>query len=243
MSAIQIPTNPTPPKRGDRVQAKDVASLWQAVKQLDAKITRRNQMINPRKPLPPLSITLVTQPTNPLEYEVYAQYGHVVPRHNAGGQLGVPIEIDDLPTQDEPLVVITNKKLWVELSIDVYGVCTDAVFDSGTTWPSDNPPQLIGGDDEYGTVGERYIRIAEIIVDEDTTEEDLIIDQLHTGHIYYAQPTLLENCGAPLETGEMGTLKAWNDTDGRWDLRSIVVEGSLGISISGCNIIITDCAP
>jgi hypothetical protein len=193
---------------------------------------------------PPLFITLITNPTDPVEYEVYAQYGHVVPRHNAGGQTGEPIEIDDLPTQDVPLVITTNKKLWVELSIDEYGVCTAATFDSGTTWPEDNPPQLLGGDDPYGTIGERYIRIAEIINDPNSVSETppLISDQLHTGHIDYAQPTLIENCGAPLDASEAGTLKAWSDTYGRWELRSIVVEGSLGMTVSGCNIIITDCS-
>ena len=52
MSAIQIPTNPQPPKKGDRVMAKDVAMLWQAVKQLAARIDRRRQLINQKIPFP-----------------------------------------------------------------------------------------------------------------------------------------------------------------------------------------------
>jgi len=198
---------------------------------------------NARSIKPPLFITLITNPTDPVEYEVFAQYGHVVPRHNAGGETGVPIDIDVLPTRAAPLVITTNKKLWVELSINVYGVCNDADFRSGTTWPTDDPPQLRGGDDASGTAGKRYIRIAEIINDPNSASATppLIVDQLHTGHIDYAQPTLLENCGAPLDSSEGGTLKAWSDTEGRWELRSIVVEGSLGMTVSGCNIIITDC--
>jgi len=198
---------------------------------------------NARSIKPPLFITLITNPTDPVEYEVFAQYGHVVPRHNAGGETGVPIDIDDLPTRAASLVITTNKKLWVELSINVYGVCNDADFRSGTTWPTDDPPQLRGGDDASGTAGKRYIRIAEIINDPNSASATppLIVDQLHTGHIDYAQPTLLENCGAPLDSSEGGTLKAWSDTEGRWELRSIVVEGSLGMTVSGCNIIITDC--
>ena len=52
MSSIQIPTNPQPPQKGDRVMAKDVAMLWQAVKQLTARIDRRRQLINQKIPYP-----------------------------------------------------------------------------------------------------------------------------------------------------------------------------------------------
>ena len=52
MSSIQIPTNPKPPQKGDRVMAKDVAMLWQAVKQLTARIDRRRQLINQKIPYP-----------------------------------------------------------------------------------------------------------------------------------------------------------------------------------------------
>ena len=58
MSSIQIPTNPQPPKKGDRVMAKDVAMLWQAVKQLTARIDRRRQLINQKKIPYPFQISV-----------------------------------------------------------------------------------------------------------------------------------------------------------------------------------------
>lgn len=177
-----------------------------------------------------------------MTWEVYAQFGHVVPRHNASTDTEAPIEITSLPTKDAPLAVVENDKLWVKLTIDVKGKCTAAAFESGTSWPTDTPPVLVGGD-LAGTAGTRYIRIAEIKAKPGSTATPppLIREQKHTGHIDYSQPELIENCGAPLSGDEAGTLKEWNATEGRWEMRSIVVEGALGMSVVGCNIIITDC--
>ena len=221
MSQIPISNNPTPPKRGDRVMAKDIADLWQSVKRLAARQEKTPSVVFPNPKLAPLTVTLRRIPGDPETYEVFAQFGHVVPRHNASAETGAPIEITGLPTEDTPLVVIEDDKLWVELTIDVEGKCTAAAFDSGTTWPEDTPPELIGGDDQSGTAGERYIRIAEIIANPDstTTPAQLQCDQLHTGHVDHFQPELIENTTTSPSGGDARVLKAWNSSAGRWDLR------------------------
>lgn len=190
---------------------------------------------------PPLWISLIGT-SGGTAFEVWAKFGHVVPRHNASGDTGAPIAITSLPLQSSPVAAALNDKFWVKLTIDVYGKCTAAAWETGATWPTDSPPSLIGGDDQTGTAGIRYVRIGEIIEDPDSTStpKRIICKQLHTGHIDYCQPELLENYGAPLTGGEAGVLWGWN-ADGRWDLRSIVVEGALSVSIVGGNIIITDC--
>jgi len=232
MSQIPINNNPTPPKRGDRVMARDIADLWQSVKRLAARQDKMSGIVFPAPKLAPLTVTLRRIPGDPETYEVFAQFGHVVPRHNASAEIGEPIEITDLPTTEEPLVVIEDDKLWVELTIDVEGKCTAAAFDSGTAWPEDSPPELIGGDNQSGTEGERYIRIAEIIANPDSTTApaQLQCDQLHTGHIDHFQPELLENTTTSASGGEARILKEWNTSAGRWDLRYLK-DGS-GIEIT-----------
>ena len=216
MSQIPINNNPTPPKRGDRVMARDIADLWQSVKRLAARQDKISGIVFPNPKLAPLTVTLRRIPGDPETYEVFAQFGHVVPRHNASAEIGEPIEITDLPTTEEPLVVIEDDKLWVELTIDVEGKCTAAAFDSGTAWPEDSPPELIGGDNQSGTEGERYIRIAEIIANPDSTTApaQLQCDQLHTGHIDHFQPELLENTTTSVSGGEARILKEWNSSAG-----------------------------
>jgi hypothetical protein len=181
---------------------------------------------------PPLWVTLRRPDDDPDAYEVYAQFGHVVPRHNGSSETGTPIEITSLPTPDEPLTVIEDDKLWVELTIDAEGKCTAAEFDSGTAWPDDAPPELIGGDDQTGTPGQRYIRIAEIIVNPESTATTppLISDQLHTGHIDHFQPELLENTTTSASAGSARVMKQWNASTGVWELRYLT-DGS-GITIT-----------
>jgi len=180
---------------------------------------------------PPLWVTLRTLPGDPITYEVFAEYGHVVPRHNSSTDTGEPIEITSLPTKDAPLAVIEDDKLWVELTIGVDGKCTAADFDSGATWPEDVPPDLVGGDGT-GTAGQRYIRIAEIIANPESTATPppLIRKQLHTGHIDYAQPTLAENTISSASGNQGRTLKAWNATEGQWEFRYL--EAGDGVEIT-----------
>lgn len=189
---------------------------------------------------PPLFITLVTHSTDPLEYEVFAQFGHVVTRHNAGSETGEPIEITALPTPDAPLAVIEDDKLWVKLTIDVDGKCTAADFESGNTFPEDEPPELVGGDDQSGTAGQRYIRIAEIIADPGSTATtpQLISDQLHTGHIDHFQPTLSENTTTSPSAGEARVMKEWNSSAGSFDFRFLKAEDGVEITEEADRIVI-----
>jgi len=233
MSEIPISNNPKPPKRGERVMAKDIAELWQAIKRLSAQqdTERKRAPVNPR--IDPLTITLNRIAGDPTEtWEVIAEFGHVVPRHNASGASGAPFTIGSLPTVDTPLTVEEGTKMWVKLSIDEYGLLTDADFESGSTWPTDSPPSLIGGDDQSGSSGYRHIRIAEIIYNPTsvTVPAQLKCKQLHTGHIDHFQPELLENLTVSPSTGEARVMKEWNASDGRWDFRYLLY--GPGISIT-----------
>jgi len=178
-----------------------------------------------RQTKPPLWITLRAVPAvtagDPPTWEVLAEYGHVVPRHNASGDTGAPVTITSLPDNDAPLAVIEDTKLWVKETISVYGKVTAAVFESGTSWPNDTPPVLIGGDDQTGATGYRHIRIAEIIANPDSTATPppLIRNQLHTGHVDHFQPVLCENLTTSPSTGEARVYKEWNESSGRHDLR------------------------
>jgi hypothetical protein len=198
----------------------------------DRKIEGRLPKPTTKSIKPPLWVTLRRPDDDPDAYEVYVEFGHVVPRHNASSDIGAPIEITSLPTKEDPLAVSEDDKLWVKLTIDVEGKCTEAEFESGTTWPEDSPPELIGGNDQSGTEGERYIRIAEIIVDPESTATPapLIRKQLHTGHIDHFQPELIENTTTSPSGGEARILKEWNTSAGKWDLRYLK-DGS-GIEIT-----------
>jgi hypothetical protein len=191
---------------------------------------------------PPLWITLRAVPAetagDPPTWEVIAEYGHVVPRHNGSGDTGGIVAITSLPTNDSPLEVIEDTKLWVKQTISIYGKVTAAAFDSGTSWPTDTPPVLIGGDDQTGAVGYRHIRIAEIIAnpDSEATPPPLIRKQLHTGHIDHFQPEMVENTSNSMSTSEARVLKQWNTEQGRWDLRYLKGVGGISISEDGDSI-------
>ena len=195
-------------------------------------VATEGAVFTPSSNLPPLWITLRQVAGDSATYEVFAQFGHVVPRHNASAETGVPIEITDLPTTDAPLGVIEDDKLWVELTIDAEGKCTYAVFDSGTAWPEDAPPELIGGDDQTGAEGQRYIRIAEIIANPDSTTDpaQLQCDQLHTGHVDHFQPELIENTTTSPSAGSARVMKRWNAATGTWDLRYLTAGSGVTIT-------------
>jgi|688.fasta_scaffold66269_5 hypothetical protein len=181
---------------------------------------------------PPLWITLRIVDDDPITYNAYAEFGHVVPRHNASDETGAPIEITLLPTPDAPLAVAAGNKLWVKLTIDAGGKCTYADFESGQEWPEDLPPELIGGDDQSGTEGERHIRIAEIVADPESTATPppLISNQLHTGHIDHFQPELLENTTTLPGTGEARVMKRWNASTGVWEFRYLTAGDGVTIT-------------
>lgn len=232
MSEIPINNNPKPPKKGERVMAKDIAELWQAVKRLSAQQERLRPNVFPNPKLAPLTVTLRRIAGDPVTWELFAQYGHVVPRHNASGEAGTPLAITSIPTEDTPLAVVENSKLWVKLTIDEYGKVTDADWETNTTWPTDSPPELIGGDDQTGTAGTRYVRIAQVIANPDstTTPAQLMVDQLHTGHVDHFQPEICENTTTSPSGGDARVYKTWNASAGRHDFRYLT-DGA-GITIT-----------
>lgn len=189
---------------------------------------------------PPLWVTLKSVPGDPVTWEIYAEYGHVVPRHNGSADTGAPITITDLPNEDATLAVSENDKLWVKQTISVLGKVTAAVFESGTAWPDDTPPSLIGGDDQTGTAGTRHIRIAEIIANPDSTSTPpgLISDQLHTGHIDHFQPELCENTITSASTDQGRVVKTWNASAGRWEFRYLEAGDGLTITEEADRILI-----
>jgi len=229
IGAISLPPRPKP--------GMDVLSWSTKVNQCLQQL--RDRAVNGKKgkkskgtdAKPPLWITLSMKPDGSGDKQIIVKFGHVVPRHNASGETGEPIEITGLPPKDTPVTVALDDKFWVKLTIDEYGKCTAADWGTGTAWPEDVPPELIGGDDQTGAAGERYIRIGEIIEDPDSTSTPprTIVKQLHTGHIDYSQPELVENTTLSPSTNEARVLKVWNSSAGRWDLRYL--EAGDGIEI------------
>ena len=177
---------------------------------------------------PPLYITLYLSSSDPITWKVYSEYGHVVPRHNKSTDTGAPVTITDLPTQDTPLTVVVDTKLWVKETINDEGRITAAAFESGTAWEDDTPPELKGGDNTSGVTGYRYIRIAEIIADPDSTATppNLICNQLLTGHIDHFQNELVEN----IDTSGANVLKEWDATAAKWMLRTIVAGAGITVT-------------
>jgi hypothetical protein len=183
---------------------------------------------------PPLWVTLLQVAGDPVTWEVFVEYGHVVPRHNASTDTGEPILISDLPTNDARLTVTENTKLWVELTINTDGKCTEAAFQHGTTWEEDVAPQLKGGDDATGEEGFRYIRIAEIIADPDSVASPppLISNQLLTGHIDHFQNELVENVSG----SGARVLKEFDLTSAAWMLRLLTAGAGITITENASDI-------
>jgi hypothetical protein len=177
---------------------------------------------------PPFWVTPFPVVGESIVWKIYVAYGHVVPRHNTSADTGVPIVITGLPTLATPLTVVAGTKLWVKLTISAVGKCTEAAFQSGTTWEEDEAPELKGGDVTTGTPGTRYIRIAEIIVDPDSTATPppLICNQLHTGHIDHYQNELCENT----DTTGSAVMKKWDPETGAWLFRRLVAGTGMTIN-------------
>jgi len=207
-------------KNGDPISAKWANGIRLALQRLRDRtpIVTGNGKIN-GKIKPPLWITLQQVAGSTITWQVYAEYGHIVPRDNTSSDTGEPIIITGLPTKTTPLSVSEDTKLWVKMTISAEGKCTDAEFESGSAWQDDSAPQLKGGDEATGTAGERYVRIAEIIADPDSTATppNLISSQLHTGHIDHFQNELVENVDA---TGAR-VLKQFDLATGQWMVRTI----------------------
>jgi len=217
-------------KNGDPITSKWANSIRLALQRLrDRTPIITGVPLASKSVKPPLWITIYLSSSDPITWKVYAEYGHVVPRHNKSTDTGAPVTITSLPTTDTPLTVVENTKLWVKETINDEGRITAAAFESGTAWQDDTPPELKGGDNASGVTGYRYIRIAEIIADPDSTATppNLISSQLLTGHIDHFQNELVEN----VDTSGANVLKAWDDATAKWMLRTIT---------AGANITITE---
>jgi hypothetical protein len=184
---------------------------------------------------PPLWITIYKDGE---DFKIYSEYGHVLPRHNNSGATGAPISISSLPTFEAPLTVEGGDKVYVTISVNVNGQAISAEFEKATSWPSDTPPVLVGGD-LGGSSGFRYVRIAELNVDP-SNADNVLRDQLITGHIDHFQPVLVENLISSPSTGEARVLQQWNASAGRWDLRYLVAGDGIEIEESGDTIVISN---
>lgn len=222
-------------KNGDPITAKWANGIRLALQRLRDRtpVVTGNGKIN-GKIKPPLWITLQQVAGASITWQVYAEYGHVVPRHNKSTDTGEPITISGLPTQSAPLAVIENTKLWVKLTINDEGRVTTAEFESGTSWDEDTPPELKGGDNTSGATGYRYIQIAEIIADPDSiaTPPNLVSSQLLTGHIDHFQNELVEN----IDTTGSNVLKEWDATTAKWMLRTITAGENITVTENADNI-------
>jgi len=220
---------PNTVKGGDAITAKWANSVKLAIQRLRDRtpiVTGNGKTKKPTKP--PLWITLFQIAGDPITWKVYAEYGQVVPRHNTTSDTGEPIEITDLPTQDTPLTVVEDTKLWVKLTISDAGKVTAAAFESGAAWEDDTPPELKGGDNATGVTGYRHIRIAEIIADPDSTSTPPLLkrEQLLTGHIDHFQNELCEN----IDTSGSAVMKAWDAATGAWLFRRLVAGAGVTIT-------------
>ena len=216
-------------KVGDNISARWANSVRMALQRLRDRtpVVTGNGRVK-RTIKPPLWVTLVQVMGDPVAYKVYAEYGHVVPRHNTTADTGAPVTITDLPTVDTQLTVVVNTKLWVKETISDVGKVTAAAFESGATWPDDTPPELRGGDNATGVTGYRHIRIAEIIEDPDSTATPASLkrEQLHTGHIDHFQNELCEN----IDTTGAAIMKKWDAATGKWLFRTITAGAGITVT-------------
>ena len=222
-------TLPSRVKPGDAITAKLFNSMIYALERLRDRvpvITGNGKIETNTKP--PLWVTLYLAVPTPATWKVYVEYGQVVPRHNTSADTGTPIEITALPTKAAPLTVTAGTKLWVKETISDVGKVTAAVFESGSAYPDDTPPQLKGGDNTSGTTGYRHIRIAEIVSDPESTSTPapLICNQLLTGHIDHFQNELVEN----VDTTGSNILKKFDLATGAFLLRTLTAGAGITIT-------------
>jgi hypothetical protein len=185
---------------------------------------------------PPLWVTLYKTPDD--IWKIYVQDGKVVTRSNATGDAIGTLSITSLPTEAAPVTVTKDDKLSIKLDIDSDGQVTAATFEqtsSPTPWPESVAPILQGGDrqgenippaadDAKGSVGEHYIRLAEITELQAAAGNDpqvLGVTRFKTGHVDHFQPMLAENCITSLGTWEANVLQKFDTTGGEWKLRTL----------------------
>jgi hypothetical protein len=156
-------------------------------------------------------------------YKLTMKKGWVSSTHwKYGVQSVATIEVTSIPGDPDPvanaLTVASGSKIYATLTENVYGEITAAAIESGSSWPTSDAAQLIGGDDQAGTEGTRYVRLCEVV----TVDGNVRVKVIHTGNIEHSAPTLCENTNVSPSGGEARVLKVWNASAGRWDLRTLI---------------------
>jgi hypothetical protein len=173
-------------------------------------------------------------------YKLTMKKGWVSSTHwKYGAQSVVTIEVTGIPGDPDPvanaLSVSVGTKVWATLSESVQGEITAAVISSGTSWPESEAAKLIGGDDDEGETGARNVRLCEVV----DVDGSVKVKVIHTGNIEHSAATLVENTTNSLGTNEARSLKQWNATAGRWDLRVLKGTGGAEVSEDGDYILIS----
>jgi hypothetical protein len=142
----------------------------------------------------------------------------------------VTIEVTSIPGDPDPvanaLTVSSGTKVYCTLTENVYGEVTAAAIESGSSWLDSDAPEYIGGDDQTGTAGTRYIRLCEIV----TVDGSVKVKVIHTGNIEHTAPPLVENTVTSVSSDEARVYKGFNSAQGRHDLRYL--EGGTGINMT-----------
>ena len=169
-------------------------------------------------------------------WKITMEDGKVVNRILKAGDSVILIDVTGIPTKESPLTVAAGDKVWVKVTEDESGSAIEAEIGTGSSWPESLAPVLLGGDNTSGTQGERYYRIAQFTADGD----NLLREQILTGHIDHFQPTLVENLISSASTGQARLMKQWNETEGRWELRYLVAGDGIEIEEDGNTIVISN---
>jgi len=164
-------------------------------------------------------------------YKLTMKKGWVSSTHwKYGVQSVVTIEVTSIPGDPDPvanaLTVISGTKVYATLTENAYGEITAAVISSGVSWPTSSAAKLIGGDDQTGAAGTRYVRLCEVV----TVDGSVKVTPIHTGNIEHTAPPRVENSSNSLSSNEGRVLRQWEGTEGEWVLRYLKGVGGVEIS-------------
>jgi len=218
-------TRPVRPKSGSVVKASDMENHARAIEEIQNALLGDTIISKRRKgdSKPPFFPILSGNDTD--GYKLRMIKGYICARHlKYGVDAVVNIEVTDIPGDPDPdldrLVVESGDKIYCTVAENEHGEAETGVIAKATSWPESDAPSLIGGDDQTGANGTRYIRLCEIV----TVSGIVKVKVLHTGHIDHFAPVLAENTTTSPSTNEARVMKEWNAASGRWEFRYI--EGS-----------------
>jgi len=223
-------TKPIRPQPGQPVKAVHMDNHARAIEELQRML--KQEPIGKRRyrtVKPPFWPTLSGNDTD--GYTLTMKKGWVSSTHwKYGVQSVVTIEVTSIPGDPDPvanaLTVISGTKVYATLTENAYGEITAAVISSGVSWPTSSAAKLIGGDDQTGAAGTRYVRLCEIV----TVDGSVKVKVMHTGNIEHSAPARVENTSNSISGNEARVVKVWNATEGRFDCRYL--DGGTGITIT-----------